>query len=209
MAENKSRLGRPPVMATEERQHLLLSAAEKVFVENGYGTSSMEEIARESGMSKKTLYRYYPNKKAIFSALVQNHEISHIRVSPPDNVSKNIQAELRKTIMALAKFILSPRQVKMARLIIAEARNAPELAQQFQEDCLMRSQNIVAELLRNLGVCKGAEADRLADIILGATLGSLQLRALVSGLDLNVINNELEVRIKTTLNLLSPLTSNS
>jgi AcrR family transcriptional regulator len=53
----------------ENRKSILL-AAEKVFAENGYTHTAVDDIAREAQFSKATLYRYYRSKKEIFSAVI-------------------------------------------------------------------------------------------------------------------------------------------
>src|SRR6266699_3404658 len=66
----RARRGRPCQIAEPERRQLLLDAAESVFVELGYSSASMDDIARRAGMSKKTLYRLFETKEALFAAVI-------------------------------------------------------------------------------------------------------------------------------------------
>ena len=66
----RARRGRPCQIAEPERRQLLLDAAESVFVELGYSSASMDDIAHRAGMSKKTLYRLFETKEALFAAVI-------------------------------------------------------------------------------------------------------------------------------------------
>ncbi len=49
----------------------ILSAARVQFLEQGFSDTSMDAIARAAGVSKATLYAYFPSKEALFSHLIQ------------------------------------------------------------------------------------------------------------------------------------------
>lgn len=53
------------------RDVVLLDAASRRFVAVGIAKTTMEEIAREAGAGKATLYRYFPNKTAVVDALLE------------------------------------------------------------------------------------------------------------------------------------------
>ena len=59
----------PPRARTDERRRELVAAAARLFDTEGYTTSSVETIARGMGLSKATLYHYFPSKEAILAAL--------------------------------------------------------------------------------------------------------------------------------------------
>src|SRR6185295_14280347 len=62
--------GRPRQIDEAERRNRLIEAAEKVFVEVGYATASVADIAHHAGMSKKTLYQLFDTKEAVFAAVI-------------------------------------------------------------------------------------------------------------------------------------------
>jgi AcrR family transcriptional regulator len=53
-----------------ERMRRVIEAAEQQFLEQGFERTSMEAVARASGVSKMTIYVYFPTKKALFEATI-------------------------------------------------------------------------------------------------------------------------------------------
>ncbi|MCM2473245.1 TetR/AcrR family transcriptional regulator [Rhizobium sp. CG5] len=195
---------RPPVMPEAERRMLIIEAAERVFSATGYGDATMEQIARDCGMAKKSVYRLYPDKQALFTALINSHEYPAItRPTDPATATVGRQA-LHDLLLDIARFVFSPRQLRLTRLVISEAGKSPELAQQFYDDCVQKTRSFVSqEIERNSAVTmKSHDPGMIADVFIGATLGALQFKALISKLDCNGINDELETRIDIALALI-------
>ena len=90
--------------------------------------------------------------------------------------------ELRDHLLALAEFVLSPRQVAMTRLVIAEARHSPKLADEFYARVMRKGQahltEGVARVLRAKGVAEVDDIESTAMALFGAALGGLHLAAL-------------------------------
>ena len=52
------------------KRDLIVEAARKLFLEAGYGTTSMDALAAKAGVSKPTIYSYFANKEALFGAVM-------------------------------------------------------------------------------------------------------------------------------------------
>src|SRR5882762_3375248 len=57
----------------ETRPQELLDAALMLFVEKGFAATRSDEVARAAGVSKGTLYLYYPSKEELFKAVVRQN----------------------------------------------------------------------------------------------------------------------------------------
>lgn len=178
----RRKLGRPPALSEEARCKRILHAAERVFTAAGYGGATMEEVARVAGMSKKTVYALYPDKDCLFAALISDANGAPggkpgAPAAPFDSV-----AGLRDYLLAFAEFVLSPRQVRLTRLVISEARHSPRLADQFHARVMLKDRNRliegVARVLETEGVRDGRDIDAVATALFGAALGDLHLLAL-------------------------------
>lgn len=71
-----SRTNRPRRKAKQERSRetveIILEAAARVLLDQGYGLATTNRIAKKAGVSVGTLYEYFANKEAVFDALIQN-----------------------------------------------------------------------------------------------------------------------------------------
>jgi AcrR family transcriptional regulator len=56
----------------DERRREILSAARDVFVEKGFAAATVDDIVAKAGVARGTFYLYYPDKRAIFEALVDD-----------------------------------------------------------------------------------------------------------------------------------------
>jgi AcrR family transcriptional regulator len=132
----RARRGRPCQIAEPERRQLLLDAAESVFVELGYSSASMDDIARRAGMSKKTLYRLFETKEALFAAVIAARRATLETTTESGDCPDVETAEkvLRRFLGGIARFVLAPRQAALYRLVIAESQRAPEIAHAFHRE---------------------------------------------------------------------------
>lgn len=62
-----------------EAKERILVKAEELFMQYGIRSVSMDDIANNLGMSKKTLYQYYADKDELVDAVVEGH-INHIQI---------------------------------------------------------------------------------------------------------------------------------
>src|SRR6476646_4145251 len=63
------------------RRAQLLEAAQATFVEYGYHSAAMDEIADRAGVSKPVLYQHFPGKLDLYLALIDHHAGSSSRRS--------------------------------------------------------------------------------------------------------------------------------
>ncbi|MCC7250765.1 TetR/AcrR family transcriptional regulator [Hyphomicrobium sp.] len=180
-ARAKARRGRPPTLTEDARRQRILEAAERVFTEIGYGAATMEEIAQVAGMSKRTLYDFFSDKRSLFAAL-----ISFVEPYPAEALAENrpnSHEELRSRLLTLAEHALLRRHVEMTRLVIAEARHCPELAEEFHERAMRKGKKYLADTLKSFKDDNPGFAfqdiERTSVALFGAIIGDLHLRALL------------------------------
>jgi TetR/AcrR family transcriptional regulator, repressor for uid operon len=114
--------------ADAERRQLILEAAERAFVRNGFHATTMQGIADEVAMSAGNLYRYFPSKEAIVEGLCERDQAELAQAF------SELMADDRHIMEAvhygLRKHVLDKSQEK-ARLLIeiwAEAGRNPRVA---------------------------------------------------------------------------------
>ncbi|WP_419758234.1 TetR/AcrR family transcriptional regulator [Acidisoma sp.] len=132
-----------------ERRHAILDGAGRVFARDGYEGASMAQIAREIGVSKGTLYNYFPSKAALFSGFISascDQSLKRIFDIPPsDNEPEETLFRAGKSILEM---MLSPFRQAIHRMVMSEAGQFPELARAFFEAGPQRGLNYLSHWLR-------------------------------------------------------------
>jgi len=128
-AATPRRGGRPPQLQSERLGDHILDAATELFLQHGYGTTSIEAVARHARISKRTFYHRFADKPALFAAVV--HRIID-RLRPPAGLPSFADEPLDEILRILAGLILraalAPEAIALNRLMIAESARFPELA---------------------------------------------------------------------------------
>ncbi|MBP5855998.1 TetR/AcrR family transcriptional regulator [Marivibrio halodurans] len=145
------RRGRPKELSRAERERRLLDAAERLLVREGIERASMAAIAREAGMSKRTLYDVFADRAALFEACVRRLRSSFVRPL--------IDSERRMPLAERLERIFDPDgraadqtvPLGVLRAVILEAHRHPDLGQVF----LREGPDMVRDTVR-------AELDRAA-----------------------------------------------
>lgn len=119
-----------PDISPKRRQ--VTQAAESLFLVHGYGAVSMDQIARTAGVSKATLYAYFPSKDALFATIVGDKGSDEILSADmfPDEVT-DLRATLEAIGQRLLRFMLRDRTLAIYRIALAESARFPELGAAF------------------------------------------------------------------------------
>ena len=118
----------------EARPGELLDAALDLFVEKGFAATRAEEVAARAGVSKGTLFLYFPSKEELFKAVVRenisgrfeewNEEFETFEGTTPDMV--------RYCMKVWWERVGATKASGITKLIMSEARNFPDLAAFYQ-----------------------------------------------------------------------------
>lgn len=140
----------------EARPGELLDAALDLFVEKGFAATRAEEVAARAGVSKGTLFLYFPSKEELFKAVVRenisgrfqewNHEFETFEGSSADMV--------RYCMKVWWERVGATRASGITKLMMSEARNFPDLAAFYQREVIQPGQDLIRRILQR-GVDKG------------------------------------------------------
>lgn len=70
------RRGRPKTQSDEQQASAVLQEARKLLLEAGYERMTMDAVAGRCRMSKRTIYKLFPSKQALLTALIEDHRAS-------------------------------------------------------------------------------------------------------------------------------------
>jgi len=139
----------------EARPSEIGKAALECFAERGFSACSLDEIAARAGVTKGTLYLYFPNKEALFKAVVRQALVPHIAAFEASIVAHEPAArQLEHLIAAWPAILETPHLGVIPKLMIAEAGNFPDLAQFYMNEVIARARRLVVGILRR-GMARG------------------------------------------------------
>ncbi|GGJ13553.1 TetR/AcrR family transcriptional regulator [Neoroseomonas lacus] len=140
---------RPRQRRKEARPAELLDAALDTFREKGFAATRMEDIASRAGVSKGTIYLYFPSKEAVFEALVRSNLLPVIErlQAAMTTEAGSATARLGILVQAFSRVTADPRLVALPRLVLAEAGNFPDMARFYRREVVARGLALVAGIL--------------------------------------------------------------
>ena len=199
-----ARGGRPSREASEQFRERILDAATKLLLTHGYGATSIEAVASSAGVSKRTFYHRFADKKALMSAVVARLIDS---ARPPTHVPLIDGCGLEQMLQNLARLMLrgalNPNILALYRLVVAESARFPDLATAVaQAGGRQEAMQLIVELLmrdaqlRELGAAKTAFA---AEQFLQMVVSLPQMRAI--GLGEPMSPDDLEIWVRRSVAL--------
>src|ERR1043166_6930143 len=130
LAQSVAETFAPSAGRRPEKTEAILEAAGQLFREHGYGAVSMDQIAREAGVSKATVYAHFESKDRLFAAMVHNACRAYAEGRlPAVTEMEDVRAALTHICREIERFLLSPKTLGIYRVIIAEGPRFPELVQ--------------------------------------------------------------------------------
>ena len=108
-------------------QSELVQVAQRLFVQQGYGETSVDEIAAAAGMSRRTLFRYVSSKEELVLAkydLVRDECIDRLRARPAD---EPVWTALRRMFDGIIGYLADPQHASPAAVVQRIVASTPEL----------------------------------------------------------------------------------
>jgi TetR/AcrR family transcriptional repressor of mexJK operon len=114
----------------------VLTVASEYFLRHGYQGTSVNAIARNSGISKESIYRYFSSKKELFEAVIakelaEYQEKLHSIDFEFDSIALDVA--LRKIAESIVGAVTTDRTLSLRRLIFHETRKSPDIGQYYYE----------------------------------------------------------------------------
>lgn len=134
----------------------LLAAALELFVEKGYAATRSEEVARRAGVSKGTLFLYFPTKEDLFKAVVRENLSGHFPAwnAEFDAFTGPTSDMLRHAMMQWWTRIGATPASGIPKLMMSEASNFPELAAFYQHEVIQPAHDLIGRILQR-GIARG------------------------------------------------------
>lgn len=163
-----------------DRERAILDAALRVFAAQGYSGASMDAVAAGAGVTKPTLYSYFPSKESLFQAMMLGKRDVMLDVfeHPSD---QGMVADLLIFAWSYADTVMRPEMLALARLIIGEVQRFPEIGRAYQAsgpDPLLRGIMRYLDGQRRAGRLDFDDAELAAQDLWGLILSAPRTQAL-------------------------------
>ena len=177
MLKTTRRAGRPDAQTVELLNQHILSTATKLFIDQGYAATSMEQIASAAGAGKQTIYRRYASKEELFGAVML--ELVRALLDNPLKVKANVSdpmLALRDLCWSLMNLAFEkPETMAMYRILVAEALRFPDMVTKVAKTVLQPIDDMITLLLEAARL-KGQirddiETERLCHVVGGMCTG--------------------------------------
>ena len=110
----------------------IVAAAERLFLERGFGAVSMDELAEAEGLARRTLYNQFANKEEIFREMLLNLSRQLEHAFPP---GIETQGDVETVLPLIARMILDLHRhaeyLGFLRMVVADSRQFPWIAEEF------------------------------------------------------------------------------
>jgi AcrR family transcriptional regulator len=133
----------------DERPGEIVAAAMEEFAEKGFAAAKLDAIARRAGVSKGALYLYFDTKEDIFRAVVRDAVAPNVTaMRAMAHAYEGPFAELAPMILArLVAVADTTRLPAVAKMVIAESRNFPDLARAWHDSVVSEAVGVVSDLI--------------------------------------------------------------
>ncbi|OJF96576.1 TetR/AcrR family transcriptional regulator [Pararhizobium antarcticum] len=130
--DDRSAVGRKAAGEDPAKREQIIDGAKRVFMSVGFDAASMNDITREAGVSKGTIYVYFQNKEDLFVALIEqerNRVVRSIKHALDDH--EPIDEALFEFGRTLTSHITSDDTIRAMRMVLGVSDRMPTLAKRF------------------------------------------------------------------------------
>lgn len=115
----------------KEIKERILRQAEQLFIQFGYSKVTMDEIAASLGMSKKTLYKFFPGKEALVKEMITTMKCSIDEYI--DSVWNNEEMDFMDKLKSVMNFIGKQTTKLQGPLLEDLHKNIPEVWKEIHD----------------------------------------------------------------------------
>ena len=145
----------------------VLEGARTVFLRDGFEGASVDDIVREAGVSKATLYSYFPDKRLLFVEVAKAECAAQSDAAVAQiEASGDIREVMTTAAKRMVRFFMSPVGIQVYRIVVGESQRFPEIGREFYESGPARVHEILRQFLQRAvddGKLKIDDVDLAAD----------------------------------------------
>ena len=143
----------------EHRPQQIIEAALEVFGECGLANARLQDIADRAGVSKGTIYLYFPNKEELFREMIRRTAVAAIERAEQVVTQGTPTTQLLAFMRGYWSFVRTPVFSTIYRLVLGELHQFPDLAKFYAHEVVARGQRLLSGIIR-----RGSDAGEFREI---------------------------------------------
>jgi AcrR family transcriptional regulator len=136
-------------LAPQERRHLIVEAAGRLFGEHGYDGTRLDDVAAAAGVTKPVLYRHFADKTALYLALLERHREDLGSFAGAVPASGTLEERLRAVLDVWLDYVQS--HAYAWKMLFRDSGGGQEI-QAVRRDVHARARATLVELVRAFSV---------------------------------------------------------
>ncbi|MBY0610741.1 MAG: TetR/AcrR family transcriptional regulator [Beijerinckiaceae bacterium] len=192
------------VVTDRRKWHQILDGARRVFLEQGFDGASVGDIVRAAGISKGTLYAYFPSKEKLFETLIfEDRRRQAEQLFKLDMENDDVRSELRALGLRFLELVSTPLALSHLRTVIAVAARFPEIGRAYYEAGPQYGmQQVAAYLVRHSGksLVDIADPETAASRFIDLCKSGLHMKLLM-GLDVSFSKDDLKRNVEEAVEI--------
>jgi TetR/AcrR family transcriptional regulator, regulator of autoinduction and epiphytic fitness len=189
-----------------EKSAAILKGAMQEFLKHGYAGSSMDKIAKASGVSKATVYSHFGDKESLFNAVM--HDLVEDKFNETMmrlKTSQSLEQEPKLVLSEMATRMLVNSQSDRAffdfiRIVIGESGRFPELAKAYVNNLAKPAIEALTQYFQSHPKLKVEDPEATVRVMIGSLVYFLILQEMMHGKDIMPL--ESDRLIKTLVDLI-------
>ena len=151
-------------LAPEQRRHLIVEAAGRLFGEHGYDATRLDDVAAAAGVTKPVLYRHFDDKTALYLALLERHREDLGTFAGAIPAAGALEQRLRAVLEVWLDYVET--HAYAWRMLFRDSGGGPEV-QAFRVDVHERARTTLVALIRALSAkpIPARELEPLAELL--------------------------------------------
>jgi AcrR family transcriptional regulator len=135
--------GRPKAASAAEHRARIIETTRKLFLAQGYGKTTMSDVAARCRASKRTLYELFPSKTDLLAAVIEQHRTSMLAL-PGDYTGLDLPDALERIFLVDIDAEADEERAAFLKLTIVEAGQHPEVGEMMRKLGGQRAHTLLA-----------------------------------------------------------------
>jgi TetR/AcrR family transcriptional regulator, regulator of autoinduction and epiphytic fitness len=202
MSKTKQNLERSK---SAEKSAAILKGAMAEFLKHGYAGSSMDKVAKASGVSKATIYSHFGDKENLFNAVI--HDLAQERLKASIDLQQpQFSGQSPQEVLSASATKMVTSSIKdsvfqdFMRIIIGESGRFPELAKAYVNNLAKPAIDTLTQYLKAHPELEIEDPEATVRIIMGSLVYFIMLQEMMHGKDIMPLEGDR--LIKTLINLI-------